>query len=263
MLINSLPEDDCNLNEKLEKLISGIRAYYPGFDVLQEEKIRQVFLFACKKHKGQKRFSGEPYVIHPIESTEILLSIKPDLETIMACLLHDIIEDAEVSPNEIENKFGKKVRFLCEGIEKVSRVQLKEPDKQLENIRKLFLALAQDVRVVFVKLAERIHNLSTLEYVPQHKQLRIAKESLEIYASIAAKLGLFEFKTLIEDYAFQHLHPEEHREISKSVVASRKEQIDFIEKAKDEISETLKKENISLLEIHGRPKNLYSIYLKM
>ncbi len=252
-----------DFEKELEQIIKEVRAYYPDFDADQEKRIRDSFWFAKEKHEGQKRYSGEPYFIHPVAATNILISIKPDIETIQACLLHDVIDDTDATPEEIEEKFGKKIRFLTEGVSNVSKVQLKNSQRELGNIRKLFVAMAQDIRVVFIKLADRIHNLSTLKYVPEKNQKRIAKESLEVYAPVANKLGLFGFKTQIEDYSFKHLYPRDYAKISAEVTASRNEQKEFIEKAKKEIEKVLEVEKIDVAEIHGRPKNLYSIYAKM
>ncbi len=247
----------------LEFTLKKAQEYYPEFGEVEKKKIKKAFWYGYDKHAGQKRFSGEPYFIHPVKATENLFPIKPDIETIQACLLHDVLDDTDATEEDIKREFGAEVLFLVEGVSNVSKVQLKGPERELENIRKLFVAMAKDIRVVFIKLADRIHNLSTLEYVPEHKQKRIAKESLEVYAPVAAKLGLFEFKTQIEDYSFKHLYKDSYQKVSDEVVASRKEQHTFIEKAKEEISQVLEAENIEVAEIQGRPKNLYSIYTKM
>ncbi len=252
-----------DFEKRLEEIINKIKSYYPEFSSQQEVKIRKAYAFAEKKHRKQKRFSGDPYISHPIAVTETLLSIKPDLETVIASILHDTIDEANVDPQEIEDEFGPKIRFLCEGIEKVAQVQLKKHDQKYENIRKFFLALAEDVRVIFIRLADRIHNLATLEYVPPEKRKRIARESLEIYAPVAARLGLFEFKTLIEDYAFEHLHTKEYESISQEIIESRGEQKEIVEKAKSTIKKMLESEGIHYIEVQGRPKNLYSIFSKM
>ncbi len=251
-----------DFEKKLDVIISKIRGYYPEFDDEQEERLKKAYWFAHEKHANQRRYSGDLYFTHPVESVEFLLSIKPDLETVSACLLHDVIEETSVTSEEIEEHFGVKIRFLCDGISKISKVQLNELET-IENVRKLFVAMAGDIRVIFIKLADRIHNLSTLQYIPKHKQKRIARESLEIYAPVAAKLGLFEFKTQIEDLSFQHLYPDEFTQLSSEIIESRKEQLAFIERAKVEITELMDKECIEILEIYGRPKNLYSAFTKM
>ena len=256
------PPTTKDYQKDLDSIINTVRNYYPTFKQYDKEKITEAFWLSHAKHRDQKRLSGEPYFTHPIAATKILFSIKPDIETIIACLLHDVIEDTDTKGDEIQEKFNKNVRILCEGIEKISKVQLKE-NKQFENIQKIFLAMAQDIRVIFIKLADRIHNLSTLESLPPAKQKRIARESLEIYAPVAGKLGLFEFKTQIEDLAFKHISPKEHQEISKEMIRLNTTQTDLVEKAKTEIEKALKQTKTNFIEIHGRPKNLYSIYLKM
>ena len=252
-----------DFDQRLSEIIDKVKEYYPGFDKAQEEKLRRAFWFGHKRHEGQKRYSGDPFFSHPIAATELLFPIKPDLETIIACLLHDVLDEASLSPDEIEVEFGPKVRLLCEGVEKMSRVQLKEDEKQYEHLRRLFIVMAEDVRAIFIRLVDRIHNLSTLQYIPKHKQRRIARESLQIYAPVAAKLGLFEFKSQIEDLAFKHLYPEEYKQISEEVLRSKKEQGSIIEKAKKEIEQVFKEDQVHVEEIHGRPKNLYSIFSKM
>lgn len=252
-----------DFEKKLANIILQIKAYYPAFNKAQKERLVRAFWFGHEKHEHQKRYSGAPFFSHPIAATELLFPIKPDLETVIACLLHDVLDEASIYPEEIEIEFGSKVRFLCESVEKMSRVQLKENEKQYENLRKLFVVMAEDIRAIFIRLVDRIHNLSTLQYIPKHKQLRIAKESLEIYAPVAAKLGLFNFKTQIEDLAFQNLYPSEHKRIQEELSESKKEQYLIIKKAKEEIEKVLRLENITTEEIQGRPKNFYSIFSKM
>ena len=258
-----------DFDKNLEDIISQIRTYYhPRLLKVDEELVRKAYEFARESHDDQVRFSGEKYFIHPVEATKILLSIKPDVETIIACLLHDVIEDTLVTAQEVEKLFGERVRFLCEGVEKVAKVKLSVGDfqqKKFENFQKLFIAMAQDIRVIFVKLADRIHNLRTLEYVRQEKQERIARESLEVYAPIAEKMGLFDFKSEIEDLSFKALHPEKHARLSTEFRETKRARTKYVEQARREILKVVQQEGLSkeIISIAGREKNLYSVYCKM
>ncbi len=252
-----------NFRKDLKEILSVVKDYYPDFGIVQKNKITKAFWYAEKAHKAQIRFSGEPYFTHPIAATKILLSIKPDAETICACLLHDVIEDTPITAEEIEKKFGKKIRFLCEGVEKVSKVRIKGKEREFESFKKLFIAMAQDIRVIFIKLSDRIHNLSTLEFVREEKRVRIATESLKIYAPVAEKLGLFEFKTKLEDLCFKNMYPERFQDVAKQIWKTGEERKKFTDQAQEEIKELLKKEKIEIIKVTGRPKNIYSVYQKM
>jgi GTP pyrophosphokinase len=258
-----------DFDTSLEEIISQIKGYYhPRLLQSDEKLVRKAYDFAKKSHEGQKRFSGEEYFIHPVEATKILLSINPDVETVAACLLHDVIEDTPVTAEEVGILFGDRVRFLCEGVEKVAKVKLAASDlqqKKFENFQKLFIAMAQDIRVIFVKLADRIHNLRTLEYVREDKRERIAYESLEIYAPVAEQMGLFGFKNEIEDWSFRVLEPEKHARLSTEFNEIRKTRIKYIEQARREILKAARQEEFleEIISISGREKNLYSLYKKM
>ncbi len=249
----------------LQEILERVSYYHPDFSDSDAECIRKAFYFSEKAHEGQNRFSGEPYFIHPVAATKILLSIQPDVETIMACLLHDVIEDTPVTANDLEREFGVRIRFLCEGVEKVSKVQVKtvHATQKLENIQKLFMAMGKDIRVIFVKLADRIHNLRTLQYVRIDKQQRIAMESLEVYAPVAEKLGLFEFKSEIENLCFFVLHPNEAKKLQEELAVCRKVRQKFIDRAKKEILKTMQEEDFDSPRVLGREKHLYSIWEKM
>ena len=240
-----------------------IKGYYPRFGVTQEKKIVKAFWYGEEAHRDQARFSGEPYFIHPIAVTKILLSIKPDVETVCACLLHDVIEDTPIIAEEIEQEFGERIRFLCEGVEKIAKIRIKGKEREFESFRKLFVAMAQDIRVIFIKLSDRIHNLSTLEFVKEEKRVRIATESLKIYAPVAEKLGLFDFKTKIEDLSFKNIYPERFQDIAKQIWKTGEDRKKFTNKAQKEIERLLAGEKIKVINIKGRPKNIYSVYQKM
>jgi GTP pyrophosphokinase len=210
MTLATSPKYQAEFEKDLIEILYQIEHYYPNLDEAKREKIKRAFWFSEKAHQNQTRFSGEPYFIHLVAATKILLQIQPDLETICACLLHDVIEDTPITPDEIERRFGKRIRFLCEGVEKITKVRLQGKDRELESLRKLFVAMAKDVRVIFIKLSDRIHNLSTLDHVPAEKRTRIARESLQIYVPVADRLGIHEFKTQMEDLCFKNLNPEEY-----------------------------------------------------
>jgi len=255
----------CDFSADLRCILQTVEKYYPGFGDFQKKRIARAFDFAENAHSGQVRASGEPYFLHPIEATKILLSIRPDIETIIACLLHDVIEDTPTTADEIEKEFGEKVRFLCEGVEKVTRVRLEksEGEKNLESLQKLFVAVARDIRVIFIKLADRIHNLRTLNFIPKKKQERIARESQEIYSHIAGKLGLFEFKTEILDLSFRFLRPEIFKKLSEEIRVTKKDREKILDRACRDISRIAHEQNLKIIDIHSRQKNLASVYEKI
>lgn len=250
----------------LREIISGIALYYPNFTERRRKKISDAFWFAEKAHEGQFRESGDPYFIHPIAATKILLEIRPNIDTVCACLMHDVIEDTPVTADDIEKEFGSDIRFLCEGVEKVAQIRIAKHEsdqKKFENIQKLFVAMAKDIRVIFIKLADRIHNLQTLDFVPPEKRERIAKESMEIYAPIANKLGLFTFKSAIEEHCFKALYPRDFKKISQDLSVSSKLRKRFIEKARKEILKKFQEERFPIESIEVRQKDIYSIFCKM
>lgn len=258
---------DYNFDNDLQEILAKIREYYHHLSKKQEEIVRKAFNFSEKAHQSQKRFSGEPYFIHPIAATKILLSINPDVETVAACLLHDVIEDTPVTADDIEKEFGKDIRFLCEGVEKVAKIRLQKEigQKKFENFQKLFIAMGKDIRVIFIKLADRIHNLQTLGHVRQEKQERIALESLEVYAPVASKLGLFEFKKDIETECFKVLHPKDYERLIQEISETKKIREKFIEQARQDILRIAKNEGFfeEIVELSGREKTIYSVYKKM
>ncbi|MFN3368542.1 MAG: HD domain-containing protein, partial [Thermus sp.] len=191
--------------EKLAPLLD----YLPAGE---REKVREAYLFAEEAHRGQVRKSGEPYITHPVAVAEILASLRMDADTVMAGLLHDTLEDCGVAPEELERRFGPGVRRLVEGETKVSKLyklaNLEGEEKRAEDLRQMFIAMAEDVRIIIVKLADRLHNLRTLEHMPPEKKRRIAQETLEIYAPLAHRLGMGQLKWELEDLSFRYLHPE-------------------------------------------------------
>ncbi|MGC8578685.1 MAG: RelA/SpoT family protein [bacterium] len=244
------------LNEIHEKILS----YNPGADL---DLINKAYVFSAKVHNGQVRRSGEPYLVHPMEVAGILASLKMDIPTITAGLLHDTVEDTYATIEEINELFGKEVADLVEGVTKISNITFNtELAKQAENFRKMLVAMAKDIRVIIIKLADRLHNMRTLEYMPEDKREGIAKETLDIYAPIAHRLGIYWLKSELEDLAFRFTQPELYYKLSKMVAKTRKEREKYVHEVEHILQEILEKEGMKV-EVSGRPKHLYGIYQKM
>lgn len=225
--------------------------------------LKKAYVFAARAHKGQIRRSGEPYLSHSLEVTNMLANMKLDKTTLAAGLLHDVIEDTEVTALELQQEFGKEITHLVEGTTKISRVQESSPEtRQAESIRKIILAMTDDLRVIFIKLADRVHNLKTLKFLPEDKQKQIAMETLEIYAPIANRLGMGRIKAELEDLSFRYVDPENFFQLSSLVEPLRKKAERELKKIKKSL-EDLMKENKIPAEIHYRLKRHYSIYNKM
>lgn len=219
--------------------------------------------FAVKAHGIQKRKNGEPYIKHCLHTAFLLAQMKSDLNTVVAGLLHDIPEDTDVSLQEIEKNFGKEVAELVEGITKLSKIKYRGIERYRESLRKMFLAMARDLRVILIKFADRMHNLRTLDALPEEKRRRIARETLEIYAPIAGLLGIWRLKWQMEDMCFKYLYPEEFKKLEyKYEVEKKYEHNQYIQKVKNILGNKLKESGIEY-QITSRFKHLYSIYLKM
>ena len=235
-------------------------------EYLKQDDINQVweaYRFSAAAHEGQVRRSGEPYVIHPVSVAGILANLHLDPPTLIAALLHDVVEDTGVTKQEISEKFGKQVAELVDGLSKLDKIEFQSATQaQAENFRKMLLAMSQDVRVILIKLADRLHNMSTLDVMKPEKQRRIARETLDIYAPIANRLGLNEIYQTLEDLSFKYLYPMRHRVISKAVMAARGNRKEVVGKILDAINQRLKDQHIDA-EVTGREKHLYSIYRKM
>lgn len=225
--------------------------------------IRRAFDFVSKAHMGQTRLSGEPYIIHPLETAKQLAVMNLDAPTIAAALLHDVIDDTPVTASQIEREFGPEITFMVEGVTKLGKFKYRGVERQVENLRKMFLAMAKDIRVVLIKLADRLHNLRTLESVPEHKQKRIALESMEIYAPLADRLGIFKLRGDLEDLSFPYIYPNEYQWLMKNVKEKYKEREAYLKKVQPVVEKILKEENIELLEIHSRAKHYYSLWKKL
>ena len=226
-------------------------------------KIEQAFLFAERLHSGQYRVSEEPYIIHPVEVAKILVNLKADTHTIIAAFLHDILEDTDTKPEEIEQLFGKDVLTLVQGVTKLGKLQFKsKEERQAENFRRLFIAMANDIRIIFLKLADRLHNMRTLNFMAAPKQQKIARETLDIFAPLANRLGIGKIKAELEDLSLRYLEPDKYFEIAQLVSQTKAEREMTVQLLIDKISKDVKKSGINA-QITGRAKHYYSIYSKM
>lgn len=247
--------------ESVEDLLALVRSYQPNLDL---EILRKAYEFSEKAHAGQIRRSGEPYISHPLGVAGILASLKLDLPTIMTGLLHDTVEDTHVTLEEIEKNFGGIVARLVDGVTKISRMKFRNThEKQGENIRKMIVAMGKDVRVVLVKLADRLHNMRTLNHMPPHKQAAIAEETLDIYSPLASRLGINTLKIELEDLSFRYALPEAFYGLVQKVAKKRKEREKYIDDVKKVLNQEVMKRSKIEFEVQGRPKHLYSIYKKM
>jgi GTP diphosphokinase / guanosine-3',5'-bis(diphosphate) 3'-diphosphatase len=227
------------------------------------ERIHAAYLFAAKAHGTQKRASGAPYITHPLATALTLAKMRLPAEMIIAGLLHDVPEDTEATLEDIEKHFGNEVAKLVSGITKLGHIKYRGVERYIENLRKMFLAMAEDVRVVIIKFADRLHNLQTLDAIPQKKQYRIALESLEIYAPIANRLGMGEMKGLLEDAAFRFVYPKEYEWTKGIVEATTRDRDEYLERVLAKTSADLNDAHIPIMEVHGRAKHLYSLYRKL
>lgn len=227
------------------------------------DKIEQAYLYAKKLHEGQYRISEEPYIVHPVEVAKILIDLKADTNTIIAAFLHDILEDTDTKPEEIENLFSKDVLHLVQGVTKLGKLKFKSTEeRQAENFRRMFIAMANDIRIIFLKLADRLHNMRTLSFMATSKQQRIAQETLDIFAPLANRLGIGKIKAELEDLSLRYLHPDKYYEIAQLVAQKKAERELTVNLLIDKISQDVKRSGINA-QITGRAKHYYSIYSKM
>ena len=230
---------------------------------VDSKQIMKAYNYAVEHHGDQKRRSGEPYIIHPINVAYILAGVGLDEATICAALLHDVVEDTDVTDNDLRKEFGEEVADMVAGVTKLGAVQFSTvEEQQAEDYRKMFLAMGKDIRVIIIKLADRLHNMRTLKFLRRERQIANAKETMEIYAPLANRLGLYSMKWELEDLSFKYLYPEEYHELVEGINKKRDERLRFIEKIMDDIRVQLKKQHIDA-EVTGRAKHLYSIYKKM
>ena len=225
--------------------------------------IMKAYNYAKENHGDQLRKSGEPYIIHPIQVAYTLAELELDDATICAALLHDVVEDTEVTHQDLTNEFGIEIAEMVDGVTKLSKLNYESVEEaQVENYRKMFLAMGKDIRVIMIKLSDRLHNMRTLKYLSRDRQIANAKETMDLYAPLANRLGIYSLKWELEDLSFKYLYPEEYREIVEGIDRKREERLQFIDKIEEQIKQELKKQKIEA-EITGRAKHLYSIYRKM
>ncbi|MCI5658920.1 MAG: bifunctional (p)ppGpp synthetase/guanosine-3',5'-bis(diphosphate) 3'-pyrophosphohydrolase [Megasphaera elsdenii] len=245
---------------EFKHLIDTIHSYLPKAKC---DDVTKAYQLAEEAHKDQRRVSGEPYILHPLAVAQILADMKIDTTTITASLLHDVVEDTSYTLDDLKKMFGKEVAFLVDGVTKLSRLNYRtKEDQQLNSMRKLFLAMAKDVRVVVIKLADRLHNMRTLRYMRSDKQKRIAQETLEIFAPLAHRLGIFNIKWELEDLSFRYLEPDKYYDLVDQMKQKRHVREEIVNEAIDVLKKALDEAHIHC-EINGRPKHFYSIYKKM
>lgn len=248
--------------------------HYTGPEVLEmvgqymsesdTKNVKKAYEWASELHKEQKRKSGEPYIIHPIQVAGILAELKMDTATVISGYLHDVVEDTTATLQDVRDNFGETIAQIIDGVTKISKIQYQSSQEQLaENHRKLLLAMSKDIRVIIVKLADRLHNMRTLGALREEKQKRIAKETLEIYAPLADRLGISTIKWELEDLSLSYIDPEQYYHIASLMNMKREERISYVQEAVDQINGTIKDLELSHVDVYGRPKHIYSIYRKM
>ena len=250
-----------NPEEAYQDLITRVKKYHPSDDV---SLIESAYSLAKEAHKDQKRKSGEPYIIHPLETAIILAELQLDKESIVSGLLHDVVEDTDYTYEDIKEKFGEYVAIIVEGVTKLEKIKYNgdKLEYQAENLRKMFLAMSKDIRVIMVKLADRLHNMRTLQFQPPEKQKEIARETLDIYAPLAERLGISKVKVELDDLSFKYLNPEAYKDLVDKVAVKKGEREDYVQSIIDEVSKRVLDAGIDAT-FDGRVKHFFSIYRKM
>ena len=247
-------------DKQLQELIEKIKKYAPNGDI---DLVKKAYYYGKEAHDGQLRKSGEPYFIHPIAVANILCDMELDMQTIAAGLLHDVVEDTEFTYEDIEREFSKEVADLVDGVTKLGQIKYKSKEEtQAENLRKMFLAMSKDIRVILIKLADRLHNMRTLKFMPPEKAKEKATETLEIYGGIASRLGIYKVKWELEDIALRYIDSDGYYDLVEKVAKKRSQREAYIERIVEILKEKFKDVNINC-DIYGRPKHFYSIYRKM
>jgi GTP pyrophosphokinase len=245
---------------RFEELLERVEQYNPGADF---DTLRRAYVFSAREHRNQTRRSGEPYLVHPLAVAYILADLELDTASIVAGLLHDAVEDTLTTIDNVAEYFGDDVAHIVEGVTKISKLKFSsERDAEAENLRKMILAMVDDIRVILVKLADRLHNMRTLRHLESAKRERIARETFEIYAPLANRLGIGRIKSELDDLSFQHLEPDAHQRLSSALERRRKVSDEFIQEIREKLAEALVEQGITA-EITGRLKSTYSIYRKM
>src|SRR2546423_565551 len=246
---------------RIEEICDKVRRNHPQADL---NLLRRAYLFSAREHRGQKRASGESYLVHPLEVANILADMRLDVVSVSTGLLHDVVEDTLADASTIREYFGEEVAHLVEGLTKIAHIsKLSREEQQAENVRKMLLAMVDDVRVVLVKLADRLHNMRTLEYLSPDKRRRIAQETMDIYAPIAHPLGMGKLRGELEDLAFNILHPEDYRELTAPLEKRPAANEAFLNDITATIEEKMREAEVPIVRVEGRVKRIYSIWKKL
>lgn len=259
-LLAKLPRSLSKRGNGLRRLVESLQAYMPAEQI---ELIVQAYEFGASAHDGQTRLSGEPYISHPVAVAQFLADMRMDSQAIAAAILHDVLEDTGTTITELEERFGSEVALLVDGVSKLDQIHfVSRAEAQAESFRKMMLAMIEDIRVILVKLADRLHNMKTLDAMPREKQARIARETLEIYAPIANRLGINHMKVDLEDLGFRYLYPYRYAVLERALKRSKGSQRQIVKKISEQLRKAMQAEGIEG-EVQGREKHLYSIYRKM
>jgi len=245
---------------QLQEILDQIKTYNPQADL---EIVERAYHLAAQAHQGQKRKSGQDYIQHCLETAKTLAMMRLDTSTIAAGLLHDVLDDTTVTAKELEKEFGSEMTFLVQGVSKLGKIKYRGEERYIENLRKMFLAMAEDIRVMLIKLADRLHNMQTLRAIPERKQKRIALETLEIYAPLANRLGMGGLKGQLEDLAFPYVHLKEFNWLMRGLSEKYQAREKYLAKVKPILKKELAEVGIEPLEIETRAKHYYSLYKKL
>lgn len=262
-LIKIIKEGSNQGNHRANSRIPAIITFRRRRAEIDLDLVRLAYDFAQEAHQGQKRKSGEPYLNHSLETAITLAKIGMDQDTIIAGLLHDVPEETNYSLVDIEKNFGAEVAKLVLGVTKLGKIKYRGIERYAENLRRMFVSMAQDIRIILIKMADRLHNLKTLKPLPPEKQKRIAQESLEIYAPIANRLGMGYIKGELEDLAFPYVYSQQYEWLKKEILPKIELKIEYLQKVIEIVKEEITKNKIKIISIHGRPKRLYSLYQKL
>src|SRR6195256_1258794 len=245
---------------RFEDILDRVESYRPDFD---EELLQKAYIFSAREHRGQVRSSREPYLVHPLNVAYILADMRLDETSIAVGLLHDVLEDTLTTKDKLEAMFGVDVADLVDGVTKISRyAYVSKEEQQAETFRKMLLAMVSDLRVVLVKLADRLHNMRTLEFLPEERRLALAKETLEIYAPIANRLGMGRIKSELEALAFRHMHPREFEDLQRAVNEKLAISGEIVDRIKGTLTAKMRENDING-DVFGRVKSIYSIWTKL
>jgi GTP pyrophosphokinase len=243
-----------------DELVAKAKQYNPDAD---GGLIERAYQFANAAHEGQRRRSGEPYVVHPLGVASLIEDLRLDVPSICAGLLHDCVEDTPTSLEELSKRFSEEIAFLVDGVTKLGKIPWNtREERQAENFRKMLVAMARDIRVLLIKLADRLDNMRTLEFMPVDRQEAISRETLDIYSPLANRLGIYWIKAELEDLAFRYLYPEEHKKLLRELAVHERERRRYVEEV-EKVLRAIMEENSVTAEVHGRSKNLWGIFSKM